>query len=403
MRSVNYNIWLQIALGPGAKTRQIIEEFKTAENIYRSTEYELKISGVFTPKQIEKLSITKIEDTYKVIENCAKIKADIVCFDDDLYPYRLLELHNFPLVLYAKGNISFLSAPLPLAIVGTRNPIGRSEYAASILSKALSATGFTIVSGGALGIDSKAHIAALSGHGKTIAVLGCGFGFQYLMENEPLRQAIALDGLLLSEFPPHSRPFKGSFPIRNRIISGLSLGTVVVEAGIKSGSLITAKLAGEQNREVFSVPGINEGLIYAGGAELIRDGAIPVEVPMDVVAQYINEYSEYMIFDEKNDLMQDITQIFDNLEKSDISGSFNDYGYILKARTTKSHTKKEISDDLSESAIKVYNAFRDIPLSVNEIADKVVMPTNVVLGALTELEIFGYIELLPNAKYMYKK
>ena len=201
----------------------------------------------------------------------------ILCWDSDLYPALLKEINDFPPLLFLKGNGLLLDHP-QLAIVGSRHASKPGLDTAFQFAKSLASAGFVITSGLALGIDGAAHQGALAGVGHTVAVLGCGLNHMYPASHHILAQQIIESyGLLVSEFPLHTAPQAANFPRRNRIISGLSLGVLVVEAGLSSGSLITAKLAVEQGREVMAIP----GSIHFPGAKgchyLIREGAILVE------------------------------------------------------------------------------------------------------------------------------
>ena len=199
----------------------------------------------------------------------------VLLWTDERYPSRLRELPDAPIRLYCRGDLSLLSNPC-VSVVGTRMCSREGMRAAQALAGGLAASGITVVSGLAIGIDRQAHLAAVDLPGGTIAVLGAGPDIIYPKENNILRQEIADKGLLVSEYAPGTLPSPGHFPIRNRLISGLSLGVVVVEAALRSGSLITARLALEQNRSVYAVPGAM-GAKYAEGCQkLIRDGAQPI-------------------------------------------------------------------------------------------------------------------------------
>lgn len=322
MVNSNYYIWLQTALGPGAAAENIFSVFNSAEEIFKSGERGLRLSGVFTSHQIQKLLKTDISESYAVIEDCASKGIDVVTPMDASYPEGLLQIKNYPLVLYVKGDLSCLKNKVPISIVGTRKAAPKSIAVATELAKVLAQSGFTVVSGGALGVDSAAHTGALLAEGSTIAVLGCGIGCRYLMENEPLRQAVAKSGALLSEYRPGEPGYRGSFPMRNRLISGLSAGTVVIEAGIKSGSLITAKYAAEQNRDVFVVPGDAISSAYKGAAELARDGAKSVMRPWDIVEEYIVKFPDRIVIDESVDLMKRITDGVDEYRGNEVEKIF---------------------------------------------------------------------------------
>ncbi|MFN0314385.1 MAG: DNA-processing protein DprA [Burkholderiales bacterium] len=200
------------------------------------------------------------------------------------YPPALKEINLAPTLLYAMGRRELLVSE-KLAVVGSRNPTAQGEKNALAFAQALSEANLTIVSGLALGIDACAHWGALKGHGSTIAVVGTGLDRVYPARNRDLARTLAQDGLLLSEFPLGTPPIAGNFPRRNRILSGLSLGCLVVEAAIGSGSLITAQLAGEQGREVFAIPGSIHSPLSKGCHALIKQGAKLAETANDVLEE----------------------------------------------------------------------------------------------------------------------
>ena len=208
---------------------------------------------------------------------------------DSGYPQSLLNIADPPPLLYALGDAALLNTPRRLAIVGARNPSAQGERDAHAFARAFSAAGVTVVSGFALGIDAAAHRGALAstgaGSGSTIAVLGTGCDRVYPARHRDLAHAVAGQGLLLSEFALGTPPARGNFPRRNRIISGLSSGVLVVEAATHSGSLITARLAAEQGREVFAIPGSIHNPMSRGCHRLLRDGAKLVECVDDVLSE----------------------------------------------------------------------------------------------------------------------
>ena len=205
-----------------------------------------------------------------------------VAIGDERYPQLLEQISNPPLLLYVDGNAEILHLPA-LAIVGSRNPSKGGERNAFEFAQHLAGIGFTIVSGLAQGIDTAAHRGALAAGGRTIAFLGHGVDSVYPASNKALAEEIAATGALVSEFPLGTHPGREHFPQRNRLISGLSLGTLVVEAARRSGSLITARLAGEQGREVFALPGSIHNPLARGCHQLIRQGAKLVETSDDIV------------------------------------------------------------------------------------------------------------------------
>ncbi|MBI1975922.1 MAG: DNA-protecting protein DprA [Candidatus Omnitrophica bacterium] len=197
----------------------------------------------------------------------------IISFMDERYPSRLKEIADPPLILYARGEVSLLKEEKAIAFVGARKATPYGLKLAGQWSGEIASYGMTIVSGLALGIDGAAHEGALKKGGKTIAILGSGLAELYPLQHRPLAERIARDGLILSEFPMGTEPWPQHFPRRNRLISGLSLGVVVIEAGERSGALVTASAALEQGRDVFALPGRVDSPLSIGTNRLIKDGA----------------------------------------------------------------------------------------------------------------------------------
>jgi DNA processing protein len=209
----------------------------------------------------------------------------IVTCQDPFYPKNLLNIYDYPPYLYVKGTLK--PEEIAVAVVGSRIASVYGRFVTEKLSRELALKGITVVSGLARGIDAAAHRGALSGRGRTIAVLGCGLDLVYPPENEALAADIAAQGALVTEFPFGTPPNAPNFPARNRIISGISLGVLVVEAGEKSGSLITARIAAEQGRSVFAVPGAIESAGSRGTHRLIKQGAKLVENVEDILEEIL--------------------------------------------------------------------------------------------------------------------
>lgn len=220
----------------------------------------------------------------ELLEAIKQEKLTALLLSDDRYPELLKQIPDPPSLIYVKGVLSVLKAQ-SIAIVGTRRPTPYGKEVASKLAEELARAGLAVVSGGARGIDTAAHQGALK-TGKTIAVLGTGLNVPYPRENKKLFEQIAENGCLVSEFPPFLGPLAHHFPMRNRIISGLSLGVIVVEAREKSGALITARLAGEHGREVFAVPGKITNPCSVGPHKLLQDGAKLVSDVQDVLEEF---------------------------------------------------------------------------------------------------------------------
>ena len=222
-----------------------------------------------------------VEDDWRFAESKA---CHLLTWADANYPEMLKQIPDSPPVLYAKGQLSCLSTPA-LAVVGTRQPTSSGREIARRFARELAAHGLVIVSGLARGIDGEVHQGVLAACGRTIAVMGTGIDCIYPPQHATLAEAIVEKGLLLTEFPLKSPPIAGHFPRRNRIISGLSLGTLVIEAALKSGSLLTARLAMEQNRDVFAIPGSLHNEQAQGCHDLVRQGAMLVTSVHDVIQE----------------------------------------------------------------------------------------------------------------------
>lgn len=279
--------WLALRMAPGLGTRkagQLIAAFRTPQAIFRASRSELEAAGLAPAVAQSIASGCAFEDAVAQKAKLAEAGAELVPVTHPRYPVRLKEIFDPPPLLYARGRVELLET-LMLGIVGTRRPTPYGMAAATRLGQDLATAGLTIVSGMARGIDTAAHRAALDAHGETIAVFGCGVDELYPVENRKLAKEIAEKGLILSEFPLGTPPYPQNFPVRNRIVSGMSVGVLVVEGGEYSGSAITAKLAAEFNREIFAVPGNITSKMSWGPNLLIKQGAKLVQEWQDVVGE----------------------------------------------------------------------------------------------------------------------
>lgn len=279
---------LRLALVPGVGPRirrKLLDKFGTYEAIFSATPSELRAVDHVGPKVSKAIFAARQEiDVESEIELCRRNQVQIIAESDDSYPRSLRDLPDPPGVLFVKGEIVPADA-LAIAVVGSRHATHYGLTQAERLSAGLARAGFTVVSGLARGIDSAAHRGALAAGGRTIAVLASGVMNIYPPENQQLAGEIAERGAVVSESPPHFEPIAGMFPQRNRIISGLSLGVLVVEASQRSGALITARHAMEQGRDVFAVPGPITSRMSHGTHRLIRDGAKLVETVDDILEE----------------------------------------------------------------------------------------------------------------------
>ncbi len=284
--------WLALRLIPGLGTRsagRLLAKFRSPQAVFRATRTELEGAGVSGGVAQSIASGCSFEDAVAQQEKMRETGAVVITMGDAAYPALLREIYDPPIVLFARGRVELLQS-IVFAVVGTRRPTPYGLAAAERLAGDLARAGLTIASGMARGIDTAAHRAALAAEGDSIAVLGCGVDIVYPSENRRLAADLAAKGLIISEFPMGAVAFPQNFPIRNRIISGMSVGIMVVEGAQYSGSAITAKLAIDQGREVFAVPGNitskaswGPNLLIKQGAKLVQDwNDVVVDLPPEV-------------------------------------------------------------------------------------------------------------------------
>lgn len=385
--NLRYWLWLQKALGAGAFIKEIIEDFGSVKNLYESNAIELRMSSALAPKQITRLEETSINAADEIIYTCEQNNWHIIDYDDEAYPQRLRDINNPPAVIYVDGQLPDIDSLVTVGIVGTRKA---SEYAvkvAHIMSRGIAEAGALVVSGGALGVDTAAHKGALLAKGKTVAVLGCGLGNSYLSENKSLRDVIKNNGALVTEYPPFTPASKFTFPMRNRIISGLSLGVLVVEAGVRSGSLITANYALEQGRDVFAIPASVLSLDFAGTNKLIDDGAMVVTKPEHIIAAYAEKFDSVDLSKVRSvdELMNEDYDKGANINKEDDKASFDNIEQGRTARLERESKALALKGD----AKLVYDALGSSFAHLDEIIELTGLNGARVLSALTVLEVKG--------------
>ena len=363
-------VLLNMAKGVGSiKTRALLDYFKTSKAVFGANAAELmNVAGIGKKIAEDILRVSKdrslIEKEKELIK---KHNVKLVTIFDEDYPLNLKQIYDPPIVLYIKGRIEEQDK-LAVAIVGSRKCSNYGRDTAERLSTELSDFGVTIISGMARGIDTAAHNGAIKNNARTIAVLGSGLAEIYPPENRKLADRIADCGAVVSEFPMAMPPVPENFPRRNRIISGLSLGVVVVEAAKDSGALITAKFAAEQGREVFSVPG-QAGLVNSFGTNrLIRDGAKLVETAKDILEE----------------LMPAVKN-------------------CIAASDEKTVAQKEILPaDLKSEELKILKVLEEGPMYIDKIAEESLMAINIASSNLINLEIRGLIKRLPGNVFSRK-
>ncbi len=393
---VEYWIWMQNALGAGARTDEILSYFETPENLYNAGSTEWRLSGLFTQKKIEALKSSTPSQTWEILKECREKGYSVITPDNVLFPDRLRNLADMPLVLYGIGDCSVLKDTVSIGMVGTRNASNYGIQIAQKFSYTLANAGATIVSGGALGIDSEAHAGAMLAKGRTMAFLGCGLSFGYLKENAPLRRAITRYGAVISEYAPFSPANRATFPIRNRLISGVSLGVVVIEAGVKSGSLITANCALEQGRDVFAVPGDIVRSSFDGTNHLIKNGAKPVFSAEDILVEYEYQYGDLFDIEKAKLPLSGVAYV--DYRKPKPRSVPEKPETELKA-TEKVVSKKELPEDISNEAKIVFDVLNGNGTHIDDIVRETNLKMNIVLASLTELELMGFVQLTSGKKY----
>lgn len=281
-----YDVWLSLHMHPGNSAhRELFGIFGDAYDVYRADPAAYEAAGL-SERLCAALSDKSLERAGAVMDYCTRTNVALATEGCPVYPARLADIADAPYLLYIRGRVPDIDSLVSISVVGTRSMSEYGMRTAYKISYELSAAGAVIISGMALGIDSVAACAALDAGGRTVAVLGCGIDMVYPSQHKRLRDAIAANGAVISEFPPGTRPDGRNFPLRNRIISGLGLGTLVVEADAQSGALITARTALVQGRDIFAVPG-NIGAANSGGTNtLIRDGANMVLSARDIIKVY---------------------------------------------------------------------------------------------------------------------
>jgi len=373
--SIQY--WLALTRIEGLGVRgahKLIEHFGSSRATYMASLTELESCGITAPVAQAIFAQAGLKEAEKELEAAAKAQCQLLSYADQGYPPLLRQIPDAPLVLYVRGDATVLSQHA-VAIVGTRRPTAYGSQVAHRLGHDLAERQLVIVSGMARGIDSAAHHGALEAKGKTVAVFGSGLDVIYPRENSRLAEKIVETGALVSEFPLGTAPTPENFPIRNRIISGLSLGVMVVEAAEYSGSLITARLAVDQNREVFAVPGNITSAQSFGPNHLIKQGAKLVDQWVDV----IEEFPAHIRI-----------QLLPPVEASD-------------GKPASPETAALFEQSLTPDQKAVFEVLRtDEALFVDAIFESVTLPPARILQALLELEMSGLIRQLPGKNFIRK-
>lgn len=388
MAALKYWVWLTTLPGLGQRTKlQLLEHFASPEEIYFAPEEELLLAEGVTKTQCALLADKSLDRAEKVLEDCAKDGQFLLTMDDAAYPARLRNIYDPPLLLYGKGSLPLFDEEVAVTVVGTRSCTPYGVKAASELGYELAKQGALLVSGMAKGIDGEALRGALRAGGFTAAVLGGGADVVYPAANRRLYEDIAATGVILSEYPPGTEPRGEHFPVRNRLLSALSVATLVVEAPERSGALITAATALEQGREVFAVPGPFDAPMSRGCNGLIREGAGLVCEAWDVLSFYESRYPHKLRL-----LRAKLPPLPKGAPETE---SGEPAKPVEEAPPAPALPVLDISQDpggLTDDQIAVLSVLHtDIPTLTDDAAILANLPVRRVLSALTVLEIDGYV------------
>ena len=374
MSALKYWLWLTELPGLTNQTRlALLRHFPTPEDVYYADPEEVLLTEGITREQAKLLEDKDCARADRILADCQRLDADILTIQDAGYPNRLRNIYDPPCLLYVRGRLPAFDDEASIAVVGTRDCTPYGVSCAEKLGYGLAAGGAVVVSGLARGVDSAALRGALRAGGTVTAVLGNGLDVVYPPENQYLYEDVAAAGALISEYPPGTPPEAKHFPVRNRIMSGLCLGTLVVEAPARSGALITAGTALEQGRDVFAVPGPIDAPASVGCNRLIRDGAGLVSDAWDILGEYEPRFP-------------------DKLRREGARETPAVLGYQARQKTEPKPVPPSVSlshndYSLTDDQICLLRALTEEPMLVDDLIELTDIPTRRVLSALTVLEI----------------
>jgi len=402
-------IWLWLSLHFGAGTpiyRKLYSHFGSLEALYDCDDADVDTIDWLANHQKKKILDKNLDHAREVISWCDYYGVNIVTPSDKEYPYPLRELEDYPAVLYYRGTLPDFENELCISVVGTRSLTMEGQRNAYNLGYGLAKGGAIVVSGMAKGIDGVAQKGALYAGGSSVAVLGSGIDVIYPKENAALMEKLMRVGVVMTEYPPHTPPSGTNFPIRNRIISGLSVATVVVEADINSGSLITAKCALKQGRDLFAFPGPVNSYASKGTNRLISDGAKVATEAIDILENYMDSYTGINLSasKQKPDLSRANRVASNNFSQDSFYSNIKSaYSESIKQTKTKKENPAVFDVGLlNEKEKMVYDNMEfNKPTSLDSIS-KIDLQVSELASILTMLEIKGAIESAPGGFYIKK-
>ncbi len=361
MSSIKYDIWLANATQKRPRAaNELLEHFGTSEKVFFADREYYERLPFLRRSEVTALCDKSLGAARKILDTCREKGIGIITVADAVYPFRLKNIYDAPVVLYVRGSLPEIDDEVVVSVVGTRKSTAYGIRSASRVGEELSKGGAVVVTGLARGIDTGAAWGAIEGGSPVVGVLGCGIDVVYPAENGRLFEAVCKNGAIISEYPPGTPPDKFRFPARNRIMSGLSLAVAVIEAPMKSGALITANHAAEQGRDVFVLPGNADSPACEGSNQLLMEGAAPFIKGSDILSNYFEQYPDKLMTKHESP------------EKPKEAGA----------------TPEEISDELQR---RVYEALWKGPMRPDELIEACGGDAAAVLTAITMLQLSGHI------------
>ena len=394
---LKYWIWLSTRRGLGIRGIYLTaRHFPSPDRAFYAGEDEYRqIEGI---KNIDSLMDKDLGHAERILRECYEKGISILTLQDAAYPARLLTIDDPPVVLYYRGTLPNLNMP-SIAVVGTRRASAYGLTQARRMGYGLARCGCAVVSGGARGVDTEALKGALTGGGPAVAVLGCGVDVVYPKENRTLFRDVEQNGCLVSEYPPGTEAYAGHFPVRNRLISALSLGVLVAEAPEKSGALITANRALDQGRDVFVLPANVDVESCGGNLKLLRDGAIPVRDAWDILQEYAAQYPDILSQQETGGREAGHSTVETPPPVPDVKEP--ERKKVIDKPKNKAYIDvNEIKDTLSPDEQCLTGLLTEGPLHIDAIADRSQLGAGRALASLTLLEVKGIVRR-PSAR-MYE-
>lgn len=396
-----YWIWLSLCFSYGSGKPQQLVESEDIVSIYENRETLCESIDYLTPRDGARLQKISLERAKLVLERCDELGVRVVSIKDPEYPEKLRHVYGAPLVLYVQGDISYLNDTPVVTVVGTREASQYGKNVTGNLSYQLALTGVTIVSGCAVGIDEYAHRGALKAGGRTVGVLGCGHDIDYPAKNKKLKQQILnRGGALIGELPPGTSVNGKYFPVRNRIMAGLADGVLVTEAPVKSGALITARLANDLDRDVFCVPPYNIfDANYLGVVPLLREGAKAVFDVTDILEEYTVQYEGRLDLGQIAKPVITVSGGEPELKVASESVYRSSSDSTVAQESHAPREKQPVPEKLTEKQKKLYEVLTFEPVHADDLAREVGLEIYEILTVLSELELLGLVTAHSGRRY----